>query len=239
LTPIPRAPKIVLAMKDTIRRILITLALLAAYRFGFTVPVPGLSVEFLTSQKDQGSLVGLLSVFSGGAIGQTTIVALGLLPYLASVLFFWLLIQLAPEFKQLLVTSPVARRGVDRWKRVAVVPIAIVQAMILYDVLFLGAPEMIEAPMRAHTLLLGSIVVLSFVAGALFVMWIAEMITRHGLGHGVLLIVTAGVLARIPHAMLQLPSEEFWQTMLSMVAIGIASSVLVAFIWRGFRPFSK
>jgi preprotein translocase subunit SecY len=239
LTPIPRAPKIVLAMKDTIRRILITLALLAAYRFGFTVPVPGLSVEFLTSQKDQGSLVGLLSVFSGGAIGQTTIVALGLLPYLASVLFFWLLIQLAPEFKQLLVTSPVARRGVDRWKRVAVVPIAIVQAMILYDVLFLGAPEMIEAPMRAHTLLLGSIVVLSFVAGAMLVVWIAELITKHGVGHGAVAIVVSGVIARIPHALVSLPQREFWPTLLPICVIGIATAVLVAFIWRGFRPFSK
>jgi len=216
-------------MKDTTRRILVTLALLAAYRFGFTVPVPGLSVEFLTSQKDLGS-IGLLSAFSGGAIGQTTVVALGLLPYLASTFFFWLLIELTPELRELLATNAVARRGIAQWKRLAVVPIAIVQALVIYAALFVREPQMIEEPMRGHPLLLATIVVLTLVAGALLVMWIAELITRHGLGHGTLLIMTAGVLARVPHALIALPQETFWPQVVSMAALGFGAVVLAIYL---------
>jgi preprotein translocase subunit SecY len=101
---------------DLLWRVLITLGLLIFVRVGFQVPVPGMSTEFLSANRDQGSFFGFLSAFSGGAIGQTPIFALGLLPYLTAVLVLWMLSELFPSVralrggKKLDRTQPIAAR---------------------------------------------------------------------------------------------------------------------------------
>jgi preprotein translocase subunit SecY len=168
----------------TTKRILVTLALLVAYRVGVVVPVPGMSPEYLTSQRDQGQLLGLLSAFSGGAIGTTSITALGLLPLLASSLFFGLWIRSSPRLRAHLAESRRERERFDRRKRLANLLVAIGLGALVHVAIFSRNPEMIDASMRGRGLFLGPIVVLSLSAGAILVLWLAELITRYGAGRG-------------------------------------------------------
>src|SRR3954469_20107836 len=116
-------------MSATSRRVLFTLAMLVAYRFGFTVPIPGLSPEFLSSHRDQGSLIGLLNACSGGSIGQTTVVALALLPYFTTSILCWFLTNAMSARRTEHASNASIRANLERWKRTAVVPIAMTQAL--------------------------------------------------------------------------------------------------------------
>jgi preprotein translocase subunit SecY len=218
------------AMSRTTHRILVTLALLVAYRFGFTVPIPGLSVEFPVRREEQEGLFGLLSAFTGGAVGQTTITSLGLLPYLSVALFFWLLIQSTPRMRERLVSDLMLQKCIERWKRNTTVLVAIVLGLFLCADVFLRQPSMIDESLRGHDLLLSTIVVLSLAAGATFVQWLAELITRYGAGHGALVIVTAGLLARVLHTVNQLPSESFWSTIMWMSALWFAAVMFITYL---------
>ena len=224
-----------LRIPETRQKIVNTLLLLIFYRFGFTVPIPGMSPEFLTNQKDQGSLFGLMSAFSGGAIGQTTIFALGIMPYISSSIIFSMLAKVSPAIEAIQKEGAAGQNKINQWTRLAVVPIAVIQGLFIFIGVFLKHPEMIETHMRDQTALLGLIVVLTLLAGAILVMWIGELITEYGAGNGASLIIMAGIIARIPHTMNQLPPEEFWQTMLYMVAIWIVTVVVVVFIHKGTR----
>ncbi len=221
---------------ETRQKIVTTLGLLLAYRFGHHVPIPGMSPEFLVSQTDQGSLFGLVSAFSGGAIGQTTIFALGIMPYISASIIFSMLGKVSPTIEAIQKEGASGQKKINQWTRLASIPIAILQAIFIYSSVFLANTQMITPSMRAHTLLLGLVVVLSLVAGAVLVMWIGELITEFGVGNGASLIIMAGIVARIPYAMsLIIGTEEFWQTLLFLAAIWFVTVLLVVFIHKGAR----
>jgi preprotein translocase subunit SecY len=213
-------------VKPAARRILVTLAVLLVYRIGFMVPIPGLSPEFLSSNRDQGSIFPLTSAFSGGAIGQTTIYALGLLPYIVSWLAFAALARTRSA-------RAMSRRGLEAWRRWMVAPIAAVLGLAVHFGIFVRHPEMIEASLRGSPALLCVLVVLSLTAASVLVMRLAEIISERGVGHGAFMLVAAGILARFPHAFVALPPEELWQTMLYMIGIWFATTLAAVFIFYG------
>jgi preprotein translocase subunit SecY len=220
---------------DTRQKIVNTLLLLLVYRLGFMIPIPGMSPEFLSSNRDQGSLFGLMSAFSGGAIGQTTVFALGIMPYISASIIFSMLTKVSPAIEAVQKEGASGQKKINQWTRLATVPIALVQGLFIYIGVFLRHSEMVEPRMRDATFTLGLVVVLTLVTGAILVMWIGELITEFGAGNGASLIIMAGIVARIPHAMNALPPEEFWQTMLYMIAIWIVTVLLVVFIHKGTR----
>ncbi len=227
-----------LKVPQTRQSIVNTLLLLLAYRFGFQVPIPGMSPEFLLSQKDQGSLFGLMSAFSGGAIGETTIFSLGIMPYISASIIFSMLTKVSPAIEAIQKEGAAGQKKINQWTRLAVVPIAIIQGLFIFTGVFLKNTNMIQPDMRDHTFLLGLIVVVSLLAGALFVMWIGELITEFGVGNGASLIIMAGIVARIPVAMHRLSTgdgSEFWQTLLFLSGIWIVTVLVVVFIHKGTR----
>ncbi len=221
---------------ETRQRILTTLGLLLVERLGFQVPIPGMSPEFLSSNKDQGSLFGLMSTFSGGAIGQTTVFALGIMPYISASIIFSMLTKISPAIEAVQKEGAAGQKKINQWTRLATVPIAMVQGFFVLTGVFLRHPEMITEDMRAHPVNLGLIVVLSLVAGAIAVMWVGELITEFGVGNGASLIIMAGIIARIPHAMVFLANtDEFWNTILFLSAIWAVTVVVVVYIHKGAR----
>ena len=220
---------------ETRQRILTTLGLLLVERLGFQVPIPGMSPEFLTANKDQGSLFGLMSAFSGGAIGQTTIFALGIMPYISASIIFSMLTKISPAIEAIQKEGAAGQKKINQWTRLATVPIALIQGLFIYTGVFRMHPEMITADMRPAVLGLGLIVVLSLIAGAIVVMWLGELITEFGVGNGASLIIMAGIVARIPHAMTAIAGEEFWHTMLFLSAIWAVTVVVVVYIHKGAR----
>lgn len=223
---------------DTRQKILTTLGLLLVERLGFQVPIPGMSPEFLTQNRDQGSLFGLMSAFSGGAIGQTTIFALGIMPYISASIIFSMLTKISPAIEAIQKEGAAGQKKINQWTRLATVPIAVIQGLFIYTGVFLRHPEMITEDMRSSTLGLGLIVVLSLVAGALAVMWLGELITEFGVGNGASLIIMAGIVARIPQSLLILintDSGEFWTTILFLSAIWAVTVWVVVYIHKGAR----
>jgi preprotein translocase subunit SecY len=221
---------------ETRQRILTTLGLLLVERLGFQVPIPGMSPEFLTANRDQGSLFGLMSAFSGGAIGQTTIFALGIMPYISASIIFSMLTKISPAIEAIQKEGAAGQKKINQWTRLATVPIALVQALFIYTGVFRMHPEMITAGMRSNVLGLGVIVVLSLIAGAIAVMWLGELITEFGVGNGASLIIMAGIVARIPHAMNVIAgTEEFWNTILFLSAIWAVTVIVVVYIHKGAR----
>ena len=145
---------------QTRQSIVNTLLLLLAYRFGFQVPIPWMSPEFLLSQKDQGSLFGLMSAFSGGAIGNTTIFSLGIMPYISASIIFSMLTKVSPAIEAIQKEGAAGQKKINQWTRMAVVPIAIIQGLFIFTGVFLKNTNMIQPDMRDHTFLLGLIVVI-------------------------------------------------------------------------------
>ncbi|MBA2557323.1 MAG: preprotein translocase subunit SecY [Chloroflexi bacterium] len=221
---------------ETRRRILNTLLLLLAYRVGFQVPIPGLSPEFLRTTAEQSMLFGLMSAFSGGALGNTTVFALGIMPYISASIIFSMLTKVAPTLEAVAKEGPSGQKKINQWTRLAVVPIALIQGLFIYTGVFMRSPEMVSDSMKGSPILLGVIVIASLLAGALIVMWISELITEHGVGNGASLIIMAGIIATMPMAFQRIAgTEDFWQTLLFMTAVWLVVVFCVVFIHKGAR----
>jgi len=225
-----------LAFSEVLRRVLITLGLLIVVRLGFQIPVPGLSPEFMVSDRIHGSLFGLLSTVSGGAIGQTPIFALGLLPYFTASLLLLMICEMFPSLRAMRQEASTGRRSIRWWTRVAAVPIAILQAWIIYTGVFLQHPEMIDHGASANPGRLGLVTVMSLAAGAMAVLWLGELITKLGVGSGMLLIVVSGFVARIPHALAAIAgTEDFWHTLVWLAAVWLITAIVVTCMYKASR----
>ena len=223
-------------IEDTRKKIINTVLLLLCYRLGFHIPIPGMSPEFLQNTAAQGSVFGMMSAFSGGSIGQTTIFALGIMPYISASIIFSMLGKVSPTLEAIQKEGASGQKKINQWTRLSVVPIAILQGTFIFTGVFLQRPNMIEESMRGNTLALGLIVIMSLLAGALIVMWIGELITEHGVGNGASLIIMAGIIAQMPQAILTLSGDEdFWQILLQMLGIWTATVFFVVFIHKGAR----
>ncbi len=221
---------------ETRNKILNTLWLLLAYRVGFQVPIPGMSAEFLRSSANQSTLFGLMSAFSGGAFGRTTIFALGIMPYISASIIFSMLAKVSPTLEAVAKEGAAGQKKINQWTRLAVVPIALIQGLFIFTGVFLKFPQTVSPSMQEHPVVLGLIVISALMTGALIVMWIGELITEHGVGNGASLIIMAGIIARMPQSFQTLiGSEDFWSTLVYMIAVWMVVVFLVVYIHKGAR----
>jgi len=223
---------------ETRRRILYTLGLLLVFRLGHHIPIPGMDPSFLANQdKDSGGLFGMMSAFSGGALGQSTLFSLGIMPYISASIIFSMLTKISPAIEAVSKEGASGQKKINQWTRLATVPIAVIQAILIYVGVFQAqAGEMVDPAMRAHPWVLGVIVVMALLAGALACMWIGELITEGGVGNGASLIIMAGIVAQIPSSLTLIAGTgEFWQTILFLAAIWVVTVVCVVFIHKGTR----
>ena len=223
-------------IEDTRKKIFTTVLLLLCYRVGFQVPIPGMSPDFLKSTAEQGTIFGMMSAFSGGSIGQTTIFALGIMPYISASIIFSMLSKVSPTLEAVAKEGASGQKKINQWTRLAVVPIALIQAMFVHTGVFLQNPNMVDIGMRGHGVVLGIIVIMSLLAGALVVMWIGELITEHGVGNGASLIIMAGIIAQMPASLALLARDDnFWQVLLQIAGIWVVTVFFVVFIHKGAR----
>jgi preprotein translocase subunit SecY len=212
-----------------------TLGLLICYRIGFQIPIPGMSPEFLSQTASKG-VFGLLSTLSGGRIGQTTVFALGIMPYISASIIFSMLTKISPTLEAVSKEGAAGYKKINQWTRLTAVPIALVQGLFIYTGIFAREPAMIEPSMRSHPILLACVVVMSLVAGAMIVMWIGELITEYGVGNGASLIIMAGIIAGMPFQFWAIRGmPEFWQTIMLMATIWVVVVFVVVFMHKGAR----
>lgn len=180
---------------DLQRKIVFTLLLLAVYRLGSAIPTPGVNTAAL-EQATSGGLFGLISLISGGNLSQFSIFALGVLPYITASIVIQLMTTTIPALEKLSKEGEEGRKKINQFTRYAAVGLGTVQA-VFFSLYITSQPQFLAPGWDAGFFTL-FVMVLTQVAGIAFTMWIGERITDVGIGNGISLIITAGIIAVYP-----------------------------------------
>ncbi|OGX15562.1 MAG: preprotein translocase subunit SecY, partial [Omnitrophica WOR_2 bacterium RBG_13_41_10] len=195
---------------DLKRRLIITCALIAIYRMGCFIPTPGIDATALSeffariAKTQGGALFGIINMFSGGAMEKLTIFALGIMPYISSSIILQLLTAVIPALEKLSKEGKAGYEKINQYTRYGTIVLALVQSFFI--ALWLENPARFEGlkivmfPGWGFRLL----TVLTLTTGTIFIMWLGEQIQERGIGNGISLVITAGIISRIPSALHQL-----------------------------------
>ncbi|NOX20945.1 MAG: preprotein translocase subunit SecY [Nitrospirae bacterium] len=183
------------------KRIFYTLALLAVYRIGCHIPTPGINGEelskFLTERG--GALMGFFDIFSGGALSRVTIFALGIMPYISASIILQLLTVVIPSLGKLAKEGEEGRKKIVKYTRYGTVLISAIQSFgIAVGLESMAQGAFIQNPGWSFRLM----TMITLTAGTAFIMWLGEQITERGIGNGISLIIFAGIVARLPNAII-------------------------------------
>ena len=187
-------------IKELRDRILFTLGLLLVYRLGAQVVLPGvdsLALSDLSSRSDGGGLLGILNAFTGGAFANASIFALGIMPYISASIVVQLMGVALPYLQKLQKEGESGRKKITQITRWLTIFICTVQApAYLYGLSALGVPDSAFIFGRTPMFIFTSIIIL--VTGCIFAMWLGEKITDRGIGNGISLLITVGIVASLP-----------------------------------------
>ena len=184
--------------KDLKNRIIFTVLVLCVYRLGTYIPLPGIDAQYLDAlmQSKQTGILGMLNIFSGGAIKRMAIFALGIMPYISSSIIIQLLTGVSEYFKNLKNQGEIGRKKITQYTRYGTVLLATIQGYGISIGLESSSNVVIDPGVffRLTT-------VITLVAGTIFLMWLGEQITQRGIGNGISLIIFSGIVAEIPRAL--------------------------------------
>lgn len=195
---------------DLKRKILITAVLIAVYRIGAFIPTPGIDgaklAQFFANiaRTQGGTLFGMINMFSGGAIERLTIFALGIMPYISASIILQLLAAVIPALERLSKEGEEGRKKIVQYTRYGTVTLSIIQSFFI--ALWLENPnrfqglQIVAFPGWSFRIL----TVITLTSGTAFIMWLGEQVQEYGIGNGISLIITAGIVSRIPTAIYQL-----------------------------------
>tara|TARA_Y100000816_G_scaffold288656_1_gene273627 strand:+ start:971 stop:2251 length:1281 start_codon:yes stop_codon:yes gene_type:complete len=204
---------------DLKNRIIFTIIILAIYRFGTFVPLPGIDPDQLKTMMEgnQKGLLGMFNVFAGGAVSRMAIFALGIMPYISSAIIVQLLTGVSDYFKNLKSQGEFGRKKITQITRYGTVLLATIQGYGLSIGLEASAGLVINPGIffKVST-------VTTIVAGTIFLMWLGEQITQRGIGNGISLIIFSGIVAEIPRALV---------TTFELGRTGAISTVMIIFIF--------
>src|SRR6187431_3148880 len=190
---------------DLRNRVLFTLGMLGVYRIGNHIPTPGVNQTALAllAEAQKNTMFGLYDMFSGGNLSKVTIFALGIMPYISSSIILQLLTVVWPYLERLSKEGELGRRKITQYTRYGTIVLAVVQAFGI--ALYLEHQTNVAGglPLVYHT---GwgfrLMTVLTLTTGTAFIMWLGEQITERGIGNGMSLIIYAGIVVNLPHAVL-------------------------------------
>ena len=225
------------------RRILLTLVLLAVYRVGVFVSVPGVNRQVMKDmvKAASGSFLGLFNMFSGGALEQMSIFALGIMPYISASIILQLLTVVIPALDRLQKEGEQGRKQINQYTRYGTIVILMVQAFFIARYLESSSRTQFGSVVADPGLGFELLTMLTLTTGTAFIMWLGEQITERGIGNGMSLIIFAGIVARFPDALVQLLQKSSGQgdmTVFDLLVItGIVVAVIAAIIFfeRGYR----
>jgi preprotein translocase subunit SecY len=193
-------------------KVLFTLFMLMIYRIGYHVPIPGVdqanfaALEAKQAQGDDsaaGRLAQYVSLFSGGNLSQSTIFGLGVMPYISASIIFQLLGTVVPALEKMQKEGEQGRKKIQEWTRYATVPLCVIQAIFWINYMHSTSPPLVQRSW-AHSWEFWTMGIVSLTAGCIFLMWLGEQIDEYGLGNGISLIILAGIVARMPQAIVML-----------------------------------
>jgi preprotein translocase subunit SecY len=216
------------------KRIIFTAVILAIYRIGIFVSVPGVDrVELGKVFKHmQGTLFGFFNMFSGGAFEQASIFALGIMPYVSSSIIMQLLAVVIPTLERLQKEGEQGRRKINQYTRYGTIVLSIIQAFGISNYLASnpGGLQVVANPGPGFYFM----TITTLTAGTTFIMWLGEQITDRGIGNGISLIIFAGIVAQLPSALARVweyLQGELIQPITMMFIVGIVFVVVAAIIF--------
>jgi len=222
---------------DLRKRVLFTLAMLAVYRAGIHIPVPGVDQEAMKALWDQaaGNLFGVLDLFSGGNLRRISIFALGIMPYITASIILQLMTSVYPSLKKIQEEGELGRRKITQYTRYLTVVLCLVQGIGI-SFWLARQPGLVTGSSGAGFI---TIATLTLMTGTLFIMWIGEQITERGVGNGISLLIFAGIVVGVPSAMQQLfekiqdPQSALFVLVLIVVMLLVTAGIV--FFERGTR----
>jgi len=185
------------------KKIFFTLAMLAVYRMGVQVPTPGINGEALAAffTKNAGNIFGMFNMFSGGALENFSIFALGIMPYISASIIIQLLTVVIPQLESLKKEGEAGQRKITQYTRYGTVGLSIIQGTFiatgLQSMAGPGGEPIVTNPGASFVLM----TMITLTAGTSFIMWLGEQMTERGVGNGISLIIFAGIVARGPAAL--------------------------------------
>lgn len=222
---------------DLRRRLVFLLLALVVYRIGAHIPVPGIDPEQLMKlfQRQQGGILGMFNLFSGGALSRVTVFALGIMPYISASIIIQLLCVVVPKLESLKKEGPGGTRKIAQYTRYATVFLACFQSIGI-AFLLQAQPDLVLIAGRWFIVT----TVITLVAGTMFLVWLGEQITERGLGNGISILIFAGIVSGLPGAiasLFELVQTGSMSALLFLVVVLVVFSVttLVVFVERGQR----
>ena len=222
---------------DLRRRLVFLLLALVVYRLGAHIPVPGIDPIQLQQmfKGQQGGILNLLNVFSGGALSRFTVFALGIMPYISASIIMQLMTYVVPSLEALKKEGESGRRKITQYTRYGTLGLALFQALGIALALE-GSPGLVISPGFGFRMT----AVVSLVAGTMFLMWLGEQITERGLGNGISILIFGGIAAGLPNAiggLLELVRTGAMSVLVALFIVVIVAGVtfVVVFVERGQR----
>lgn len=213
--------------KDVRSSILYVLALLIIFRIAAHIPVPGVDVAGLKDYFDQNQALGLLNLFSGGAMQRFSVVMLGVGPYITASIIFQLLVMIVPKLEALSKEGEYGQQKINQWTRMLTVPLAALQGYALIKLISSQTQGRLLAEMNIMQITTTIIIV---TAGTIFLMWLGELISERHIGNGVSLIIFAGIVSRLPQSVRN-TFVAFDNTMvLNLIIFAIIALVTIAVV---------
>jgi preprotein translocase subunit SecY len=227
---------------DLRRKLLFTAALLVVFRFVSHVPVPGVNVGTLRSVFETNQLVGMLDLFSGGAMASFSIAAMGVYPYITSSIIMQLLVPIVPRLTELSKEGESGRNQINQYTHWLTVPLAALQAY--------GTPQLLNASLPVGSDMPPVLdkfgfdrypvetlaIVCTMTAGTMLLIWLGELITPYGVGNGTSMIIFGGIVARMPALVSQtVVSGTDLVKILVFVALGVLTCASIVWVYEGQR----
>ena len=226
-------PQLIQSMLDAMKvpdlryKILFTFAMLLIFRFVAHVPVPGVDTQALSQAFRDQALLGFLDLFSGGALANLSVAALGVYPYITASIVMQILTPVMPGLKELSQEGEFGRQKINQYTHYLTVPIAFMQGWGQLTLLrSSGVLPGVDFGLNLHTFAM----MLSLVAGTMFLVWLGELITERGLGNGVSLIIFGGIVAGLPQMLGRgFLENDYVSTLIMLGVIAFALIYIIVF----------
>ena len=225
-------------LPDLRRKIVFTLGILVIYRFASHVPVPGVDVEALRQVFQQNQLLGLLDMFSGGAMSNFSVLAMGVYPFITAQIVLQLLQPIVPSLEALAREGAAGRQKLNTYTHILTIPLAALQAIGQTSIL--ARPTGSTGPVIANfgftsaSWLPTVATLLTLTAGTMFAIWLGELIDEQGIGNGLSIIIFGGIVSGIPQRLGQLWVSNPW-AILAFVVVTIITVVGIVLVHEGQR----
>jgi preprotein translocase subunit SecY len=208
---------------DLRKKLLFTFFIIAVYRLGAHIPTPGIDVTKLKPLFEQSALLGFLNVFTGGALEEFAVFALGIMPYITAAIIMELLTVVIPQVEELMKQGEEGRRKITQWTRYLTLFLCFTQAVAILS--FVQGTLKISLPLANKV-----IIVVTLVTGGVVVMWLGELITQRGVGNGMSILIFISIISRFPQAILetiQVASPFFIGLVVLVVAFVFAAIIFI------------